>query len=573
MVKNVPHVNVTHEYAFVNRVLDTDQTMGCVIECKKGTPNVPVYVTGPALLKEAFGVDMDAYWAAGGGPFWGVRAAYGDVTAAIHYLLDNAATPAKVAKIVSLMPGTNKIYITFTSSGSGVAQRLSLTIEEEDGKTEYYLNVRRSVVPDSTGTYKSALQNLVEKVNNQSTLVNIYFQGVTSGSETGAAPSPESWEQELGNGQKVYVGSQSYKNVMRTVLGSGTGNTAGSDGSKLKTLAEQKEFDIIDDMVMGEEAGADAGSSPSEVAHAEALKALEQKEIAGIFCLKSIQYEDETKSAPIEGVGDIYQPYVDHVTKMNTPEQHGWRFAVVGADENMNMMERIKYAAALNNELMIFVAGGIVDTNGVEYQPRMATMAVAGKIAATKYSTAIWGGRPNKALMVNGSQFITDIIDVPGEPIYEDPDAETLVITGSSPATRTEMIAYNECGCVTFLKDDDGVKITEGVTTVQERYAELGIKKEDEIAVMRIINHAKYTVYDACYSMLGENLNETFQSDLEEAIRSNLGVMGDEGALSAYDVVVTVGTTTESEQGQILAEISITPIHAARIIDAKIVVY
>jgi hypothetical protein len=585
MVKSVPHVNVTHEYGIVNRVLSTDNTLACVMETKKGIPNVPILITSPGQLRLEFGVEMNAYWAAGGGPFWGVRAAYGDVTAAIHYIMYEEATPThKMAKIVSKKPGSNRMFITFRREGTGIAQRLSLTIEEEDGITEYFLNVKRAATQrinenlETENRYKSAFQNLVEKVNSQSRLVEMFFLAVDdedAEEDLTYYPAEPEWVQELTAGEDVFVSGKLFAEIPRSVLGGigeeGDVNVPGNDGTHLKDEADQKLFDIISDEVMDD--GVDAGMAASEAAHAEALKSLEQLPIAGVFSLKSIAYESRFDVESIDGLGDIYQPYLDHVVKMATPEQHGWRFAIVGADENMNMLERIKYAASMNNELMIFVAGGLVDVNGVEYEPRLATMAVAGKISETTYNLAIWGGKATKALRTSGKNFIVDILPIPGEPIYDDPDAENPEIIGEEPVTRSEMIEYNECGCLTFLKDGDGIKITEGVTTVQESYAELGIRKEDEIAVMRVVNHAKYQVYDACYGMLGQGLTDTFKTDLEEAVRQRLSVMSEEGAISNFEVAATVGPNIQGEQGQIQVDIAITPVHAARIIDARIVVY
>jgi hypothetical protein len=49
--------------------------------------------------------------------------------------------------------------------------------------------------------------------------------------------------------------------------------------------------------------------------------------------------------------------------------------------------------------------------------------------------------------------------------------------------------------------------------------------------------------------------------------------MSEEGAISNFEVAATVGPNIQGEQGQIQVDIAITPVHAARIIDARIVVY
>lgn len=576
MVVNIPHVDISTRTGTVASLLNSDQTMGCVIECHKGKANVPVLIRSPGQLKEEFGVEMDAYWAAGGGPFYAVRAAYGSVAAATEYVRDATiqtadATPeaGKVIKFEAAKPGKNTLYITFKSSGSGVGQRLSVTIEEEDGITEYFLGIRRSLVANQAGTYKSALENLVDKINAESSLVKAYFKAVPIADVASVTyPVSAEWAQETTSTQGVYVGSSTYTALGRQVLGA-TG-TLGSDGDQTKQEADQSEFDIISDTVLTE--GPDAGSSPSEVAHAAALKTLEELDITGIFSLKSNPFASRLDSEQVANTGDIYAPYVEHVEKMNTSEQHGWRFVILGANEKMNLLARLGQAATFNSEVIIFVGGGIVDTNGKIYEPDTATQAVAGKISATKYNISIWGGKPSKALMTD-RKFITDVTELPGEPIYADPTANPLVMTGENAATRTERIAYNEGGVLTFIKDDDGVKITEGVTTAQNYYSDYGVRKEDEIAVMRVIIHTEYAVYEACYRMLGQTLTNTFQMDLENSVITKLAEIASEGAIKNYNCVATIGAENASgEQGTIQVDISITPIHTARIIDATITV-
>lgn len=566
MVVNVPHVDVSQIPGNVSNVLNTEQTMACVFECKKGIPNTPVLISSPGQLKREFGISLDLYWAAGGGKFYGVRAVYGEVKQATHFILDNATSPMPVMKIELKKAGSKKSFITFLSSGAGAAQRLSITIEEEDGEIEYFLGVRKSLTANSDGVVKSTVQNMVEKINRESDIANAYLFAIPASGTV----SNGRWTKTLSTGETVYLGSGSYTSIPRTILGSGTGNIAGLDGEQLKADADQRDFDIISDTIL--ETGADAGLAPSEIAHANALKALEQVDIAGVFCLKGLPYTDRMQNSQISGTGDIYQQYVDHVTKMNTAEQHGWRFAILGASEEMNMVELLEQAGRFDSEAIIFVGQGLVDTNGVEYTGAQATQAVAGKIAATAYNISIWGGTANKVLRTN-SVFITDYAEIPGEPVYQDPDATSPVIIGENVATRSDMIIYNESGVLTFLKDNDGVKITEGVTTAQSFFDTIGVGKEDEISVMRIINKAKREVYDACYQMLGQGLTDTFKTDLENTVRASLAIMAEEGALSAYDVSASVGDTTSSgEQGAISVDIAITPVHAARIITATIVV-
>lgn len=544
MVKQIPRVNVTHVLGNVLRVPATDQILAAVVECKKGVPNQPVLIRSPYMLRRSFGVDMDAYYAAGGGPLYVVRAAYGDATPAEHVIYDNAVTGVPVIKIVAKAAGTAKVYLTVRSTGEGNRVRLGIVAEEDGGLTEYFTGIRGSITAS-----KSAIQNLVERINRDSDIIEAYYK--VSGE----------WVQEKGAGP-ITIGTGALNQLPRTILGSGNApNVAGSDGDEIKDEADQKAFDIIKDTI----ADGEDGLSPSEIAHAEALKALEQVECAGVICLKSIPYELRTDMEQADGTGDIYAPYVEHVDTMNQPENHAWRFGIVGCNDNMNMEARLETAAIIDNDMMMVVGQGIIDINGVEYTPDMATMAVAGKLSSTPYNLAIWGGKASKALKVD-TTFITDIMELPGAPIYnEGGDA----ITGESPVTRADLIEYNEGGVMTFLVDNDGVKIREGITAVQEASIEMGVSKEDEVSVIRIINHAKYRVYAACYSMLGENLSDTYKADIEEAVNAELALMLKEGAIVEY---ASTATIISAATGQVKVDISIRPIHAARFIDATIVV-
>jgi hypothetical protein len=552
MVKQIPRVNVSHVIGNVLRVPETDQVPATVLECHKGVKNQPILIKNPYMLKREFGVDMDAYFAAGGGPFWAVRAAYGDPVAATHYVYDDATTGVPLLKIVAKRPGTKKIYVTAKASGSGITTRLGLIFEEEDGLTEYYTGIRGSVA-----SAKTAIQNLVERINRDSDIVDIYFRVMPEG----GSELPVIWAQTIEDGYEIYTGADGVFNAFpRTVLGSGAGNVAGTDGSGLKAEADQKSFDIISDVI----ADGEEGYSPSEIAHTEALKALEQVECAAVFCLKAVPYESRLDTDQVAGTGDIYAPYVEHINTMNQPENHAWRFGIVGVNDNMNMDARIQTAAIINNDMMVVVGQGIVDVNGVEYPPNLATMAVAGKIAATKYNISIWGGKASKALKVDKA-FITGLMELPGAPIYDEDEN----IIGYSPATRADIIDYNEGGVLTFLEDSDGIKVREGITAVQQSLLDMGVAKEDEISVIRIINHAKYRVYEACYSMLGENLSDTYKADIEEAVNNELSLMMREGAIAEY---TTTANIISAATGQVRVDIAIRPIHAARFIDATIVV-
>lgn len=548
MVQSIPHVNVTHESGYVTRVQSTDQTAGFVIESTYGHTNQSVLIKNPGQLRREFGVNMDLYWAAGGGPFYAVRAVYGEADKATHFIYDDSATPIPVIKLVAKRSGSKPIYFTVSSSGLTENKRVSVTFEEENGLSEYYISVRGSIAAN-----KDAFQVLVEKINSQSDIVDAYFK------------IDSDWVQEIPDGydnDDVVVGSEHIPTIARSVLGSGSGNTAGSDGDGLLAEEYQHDFKMISDVIPdGEEL------SPAEEAHTDALKVLESASVGFVFCVRSPEYEDRTSMDVIDEHGNLYVIYTDHINKMNTPELHGWRFAVLGANENMNMVERIEQAGYLNNEMVLFVGQGLVDLNGEEYEPDMSTMAVAGKLSNTSYNVAIWGGKESKVLR-SDQEFITDVMVAPGYPIFD----EEGLVTGENPVTRDDYIRYNESGVMTFDIDSFGVKIREGITTITEMLQELGVLKEDEVTVIRTINHAKYEVYDACYSMLGEAMSATFKTDLEQAVVAKLGKMYDEGAINNYNVSASIGASTGRAHGRIQVDIGITPVHAARIINASIVV-
>lgn len=550
MVKGVPYVHVQHSYGVVSNALDHDQIPAFVIECEKGPVNTPILIKSPTQLKRIFGVDGDFYFALGGAPAYFVRACYGSSQRAIHYIKDTGTEPIDVLKLEARYEGSKKIYITFSSTGTGNNQRINLTVTEQDGITEYYLGIRGSVVQQ-----KTALEKLVEKINKDSQILKGYIRAKKDTEIIWAETVPSGYTLRLGNGE--------LQSIPKTVLGSGTGNVPGTSGDKLKPVAEQKPFDIISDLVTDGE----NGLSPSEIAHEEALRSLEEVEVACVVCLKSVEYESREADAPRAGVGEIYAPYIEHVEKMNLAENHAWRYAILGADENMNKDIRLLRALVFNNENVIFVGQGLYDVEGNYYEPRLATMAVAAKISTTPYHIAIWGGRPQKAL--RGSfDFLSDIGELPGEVIYDDDNN----VIGEKPATKDDIVQYNEGGIITFLVDKDGIKIREGITTAQQVYFKYyGVNKEDEISVLRIINHAKYIVYDACYKMLGEGITDTFQMDLETQVSEALSTMVSEAALLDYSVTSRIDPVIGGT-AKVYVDISITPVHAARQIDASIVV-
>jgi hypothetical protein len=138
--------------------------------------------------------------------------------------------------------------------------------------------------------------------------------------------------------------------------------------------------------------------------------------------------------------------------------------------------------------------------------------------------------------------------------------------------------AYNSGGVITFRQDADGCRIFEGVTTAQDNGS---TTDEDEIAVVRIVRHAKYEVYNRCYSMLGENISATFQQDLQNMIAGDLATMTSvDGALTndpttgllAYSVLVQLSPRSLQLQGKVNIQMTLTPVHAAREIDVTMTI-
>lgn len=538
MVYDLPKVLVSHIYGYVMSVPSQDQVFGAIIETHKGTPNTPVLVSSPQEMAQEFGISMDAYWGVGGQPIYLTRAVYqgtydentgqysDPATKAVHYLYDTSATPKSVIKLVAKKEGTYKIYL---SAGPNAKRGNDLVLEETNCPTEYFIGLHETLTPPP----KSSVQSLVERINDQSYIVSAYFQAQLKESPyTTRWTDGSDFNPEI---EEVVYGSDTLALTGRIILGTGTGNLLGSDGV-VKIPEEQAEFDLIPDPYVGS-------------SYRAALVGLEQFRIAGVFALRGQQ--------------EVQAEVATHVNKMNVAEEHGWRMGIVGAPDDAQMLAMIDDAIDLNNENMVYVGQGVVDINGTEYPPRLATQVVAGKIGYTTYQYAIWGGNISKVLGVDDVKYIADV----------------LPLIGSSPtrtATRDDLRMYNEHGVLTFRSDDDGVRIREGITTAQNNnYA-----AEDEIAVTRIVRHAKYIVYDKCYAMLGENISNTFRKDLESSLAVALDQMKSEGALidvpedglSAYEINVQVTPRTLQRQGKVIVDISMTPVHAARTITARIVV-
>jgi hypothetical protein len=554
MVNDIPKVNVQSVYGYGGLNSTADNTYAAVVECSKGVPNAPVFITGPAQLAQNYGITMDAYWGVGGQPMYVTRAIYegeydettGDypnpALNAVHYLYDDAATPQHVVKLTATSPGTFNVYLTAGPNSRGGND---IVLVEDETPPEYYVGVSNTITPRG----KTSVENLVERINEGSFCVTAEFKvleqdGITTRWDTtfNSAINPLT---QLPF-ESIVAGSDSLALTGRVILGSTpTGaivdsaepNVPGSDGV-VKVEAEQAEFDIIP-------------NDNANEAHRTALATLESVTIAGVFTSRAYD--------------TVYAEYAAHAEKMNTPQEHGWRFAIIGAQDDATMTEMLWDAINFNSENVLYVGQGVTDMYGVEYTPRLATQVLAGKLGYTPYQNAVWGGNASKILAANGINFIASVLPLPGS-------------STNGTADTDDRSAYNSGGVITFRQDTDGCRIFEGVTTAQDNGS---TTDEDEIAVVRIVRHAKYEVYNRCYSMLGENISATFQQDLQNMIAGDLATMTSvDGALTndpttgllAYSVLVQLSPRSLQLQGKVNIQMTLTPVHAAREIDVTMTI-
>jgi len=530
MVYNVPRVRVAHTYGYVPSVPADDQIFGYVVECTKGKPNEAVLIRTPEQLYQEFKVHLDAYFGVGGQALYVTRAACTAANGgtapvkAVQFLTDTATTGLDVIKLVAKQEGSYPITLQVERNATAGN---NVVISEEGYSSEYYIGI-------------TGIDNIVKRINRESAIVDAYYPVYEEG---GSCSSPE-WVQEHDTTQTLCSGTGYLETVTAgTVLGSyGTGAVAGANGTTHSSPAY-------------------AGQLPdanAPTAHAEALSGLEIYKLAGVFTTQVT----ETTEATVHAV------YLEHVDKMNGAEEHGWRFAVLGAADGATKSEILSASAGHDRETVAYVGQGVIDVNEVEYSPTEAAQVVAGKIGAMAYYEPIWGGQSTKILGINQNgtieKFIIDLVPLPGD-------------TEGSVATREDLIEYNEKGVITFVEELDGIRVREGLTTVQNP-AETA---EDELAVMRIIRHVKYLVYDRSYEMLGQNITDTFKTDLEENIKSGLEAMKTtdrsildipESGLSAYTVSVSLMPRTVQKEGKVTVNVAVTPVHAAREIECTVVV-
>ena len=484
MVQGIPEITITHDYNAMIGQPDTDRIWGVCVECTKGAPFEPTFVQSAAQMFQKYKMRLDGFWGVGGQGLIVTRVTSGTPVAAKHLLKDNSATPNTLLEIEAKEVGSYPIFISFAKDLNG---KYNLTIEEAGFPTEYYLGI-------------ATIANLKNRVNSDSRIVNA-------------------------NGGAEPVGD--IVAITRTQLGSGSGNTAGSDGKTKTGTDEPTDF--------GELLEADATE-----AHRLGLSKIEYTKLNGVFTISPIL--------------TVQAEYAVHAQTMSSSTVNRWRYAIIGAPPESSKSDMLSAAAGYNHERVLYVGQGLVDRTGREYAPHEATVAVAGKRSQLWYGRAISGGALVKRLGIGDSQFFVDVMPMV--------DSETLT-------TNADLRDYNENGVITFEKNVDGIRIREGVTTVQPTNTEA----EDEEAIVSILSHALQIIYDASFEMLGENITPSFKTDLEEHIKSKLEIMRstdktliddpDEG-IEPYSIEVSIVPRSNQRLGRVTVAGHITPVHAAR---------
>lgn len=279
----------------------------------------------------------------------------------------------------------------------------------------------------------------------------------------------------------------------------------------------------------------------------------------GLAYYENIDLRGVVTISAFEAVRD---EYVLHANAASAQDSHQWRYGIVGATTGTSKGDMLTEVAKYNTQNAMYVGQGLIDRNGTQYAPCQATLAVAGKRSQLPYNTPIWGGESKKRLGTGGENFFVEALPI---------------VDGNTLTTKLDLIEYNEKGVITFVRDLDGVRIREAVMTTQPS----NLTDESAESVMCIINEVKKNIYDACFAMLGRPITSSYKTDLEEAIKSKLEYMkvtdmslidADDEGLKAYDVVATIVPRTNQRLGKVTVSASVVPVHAARIVDASVVI-
>lgn len=307
-------------------------------------------------------------------------------------------------------------------------------------------------------------------------------------------------------------------------------------------------------------------------AHARGLKTLQRIRLAGVFCM----YGEEL----------IQNEYIKHGINeqepekgMNNNETCKWRTILLGAnaDERTDIASLVTKAQSLNNQYILFLGQGLIDTgytgdvasmsqaektligatSDFMLLPYECTQYIAGLRAKLEYYESIFGGQGRKRIRSVGTLDIAPLFSY--ETAYEwNPNAYTTL---------------NEAGVLTFTEEYGNITLTDGVTTIQQGF------EEDEEGVMNILKYAANAIYDVCLPYIGRNINADLENSINMAVESVLSSMkNDDQSLvdtdeyNAYTVSVSLGSRSNQLLGKIYIYLAITPVHALRQIEVEMTV-
>ena len=309
-------------------------------------------------------------------------------------------------------------------------------------------------------------------------------------------------------------------------------------------------------------------------AHSEGLKTLRRIRVAGIFCM----YGEEA----------IQREYVQHGVNsiepekgMNNNETCKWRTILLGAnaDNRTDIASLIGKARSLNNQYILFLGHGLVDTGVTGYVstlsqtekvnnigavsdnqllPYECTQYIAGLRSKLDYGESIFGGQGRKRIRGVGDLDIAPLTSYDKEYYWD-------------PINYTKL---NEAGVLTFTEDYGNITLTDGVTTVSSTHEE-----EDEEGTMNILKYAQNAIYDVCLPYIGRNIDADLENSITTGIEKVLEEMKstdqtliDTDEYPAYDVSVSLGSRRNQLLGRIYVYVTICPVHAVRQIEVEMTV-
>ncbi len=315
-------------------------------------------------------------------------------------------------------------------------------------------------------------------------------------------------------------------------------------------------------------------SQYQEEAHAKGLKALQRIRLAGVFCM----YGEDT----------IQRAYIRHGINpdepekgMNNNETCKWRTILLGAnaDNRSDIASLASKAKALDNEYILFLGQGLIDTGMTGYVstvsqtekinylgaksdsqllPYECTQYIAGLRSKLNYGEAIFGGQGRKRIRGVGDLEIAPLTSYDTEYYWD-------------PVTYTKL---NEAGVLTFTEDYGNITLTDGVTTVASNRGE-----EDEEGVMNILKYAQNAIYDVCLPYIGRNIDADLENSITTGIEKVLEEMKttdmtliDTEEYPAYTVSVSLGSRRNQLLGRIYVYCTICPVHAVRQIEVEMTV-